>query len=809
MRIPKVKGSAARLTAVLTATTVAAGILVQAGAALSGSRWENHVNASLIWEIIYRDGELFMATNGGILIYNPSSGQFEQFHNTSGLPSSWLTSLRFDETGDLWVGTEDIGVLRVTLGADGLSARSFSPLFQADPHITSLDLWDGEIVYGTVNGAGMFEGGLPGPTFSKPKGLPDDMVYDVFADGDYVWFATAGGAAVLDRLGFITPVPGGPPVARVVEKTDDAVWVGSDSGVWRMALSDSSWTQTGPSAFRIHSLHWDGQTMWAGGTSAFFEYDSGAQEWLEYEMRQFYGPYGLGGSGVRGQVLGITRLPGGEVYFGATQEGKRHGCNLIRYDGQLENLRPNNVAENRLDRLSYDVDGSIWVSCKGLGVGKLTPSGFWVNYNTSIPEAGRLSSLYTNATLLADADGHKWFSTLTVDDDDHKPLDELDDKLDAVYANDEWTRRSLYSGGGDTYGTLRPQRAVLDPAGNRWFLADVPDPLYGLPTDWHGIHILSRDKSEWLRVQPETTGMEMRGKNISHVVFRHDLVIIASRDYGVESWYTGGADGGYDWQRLKDFNDNDIWGGEINARLERERELEQAKEVTALALRSDGVLWIGTDWGVYKYSPAGTFRWIRDKTGNEVGLLDSYVNFVALDHYENLWVATNLGLNRIARDDDNDIAAYTTAVGYQTLAGRGAQYPPSVITPLAGELCTDLLLHPNDDRLYIATHGGLSILDIAPPPPQPTDLTKVYLYPNPVDGSRNHNELRIDNIDAPVTVEVYDLEGNLVHSQTATQSEDVVWDLTTRNGFFVASGTYLVRVDNGQSSVILPVAVIR
>jgi hypothetical protein len=423
-----------------------------------------------------------------------------------------------------------------------------------------------------------------------------------------------------------------------------------------------------------------------------------------------------------------------------------------------------------------------------------------------------LSNLYANTALLADADGHKWVSTLTVDDDQHKPLDELDDRLDERYDNDEWTRHPLYSGGGDTYGTLRPQRAVLDPAGNRWFLADDVGEVYDLTdgANMHGIHILSRDMTEWLRVQPQTTGMEMEGRDITHVIFRHDLVFVASRNHGVESWYTGGTAGGYDWQRLKDFDDGDIWAGEFNARLGVAGELEQAGEVTSLALRSDGVVWMGTDWGVYKYTPSEySYRWIRDKTGNEVGLLSPTVIFIALDHYENLWVATDMGLNRIARDDDNDIAAYTTAVAYQKLASEGKQYPPTVISPLAGTLCTELLLHPNDDRLYIATHGGLSILDVTPPPPQPTDLTKVYLYPNPVDGSRNHSELKIDNIDAPVTVEVYDLEGNLVHTQTASQSEDVVWDLTTKNGFIVASGTYLVRVDNGQSAVILPVAVIR
>jgi hypothetical protein len=231
--------------------------------------------------------------------------------------------------------------------------------------------------------------------------------------------------------------------------------------------------------------------------------------------------------------------------------------------------------------------------------------------------------------------------------------------------------------------------------------------------------------------------------------------------------------------------------------------------VTSLALRSDNVLWIGTDAGVFKHVPPFTYIRIAEKLGSEVGLLSPKVEYIQLDHQENLWVATDLGLNRISFDDDNDIQAYTTAPVWRQLNETGVPYPTSVISPLAGERCVELLMHPDRDILYIATHGGVSVLDVSPPPVLATDLEKVYVYPNPVDGGKGQNELKIGNVDAPVAIDVYNIEGNLVHSQTATQSGDVVWDLTTRSGFFVSSGTYLVRIDNGVSAVVLPIVVVR
>ncbi|MCH7549648.1 MAG: T9SS type A sorting domain-containing protein, partial [Candidatus Krumholzibacteriota bacterium] len=90
--------------------------------------------------------------------------------------------------------------------------------------------------------------------------------------------------------------------------------------------------------------------------------------------------------------------------------------------------------------------------------------------------------------------------------------------------------------------------------------------------------------------------------------------------------------------------------------------------------------------------------------------------------------------------------------------------------------------------------AGLSVLDISPAPAVETDLSSVYLYPNPLYGRKGHNDLKIENITGPVTVEVYTIEGEMVHEQTVSQSGEVVWDLTTKAGFIAASGVYLVRI---------------
>jgi ligand-binding sensor domain-containing protein len=191
-----------------------------------------------------------------------------------------------------------------------------------------------------------------------------------------------------------------------------------------------------------------------------------------------------------------------------------------------------------------------------------------------------------------------------------------------------------------------------------------------------------------------------------------------------------------------------------------------------------------------------------------VGVLNAQVNDIALDRDENLWVATSSGLNRISREDDNDIAAFSTFAEFRRSLSQ-LRYPFDVITPIVHENCLSLVVHPSEDLLYIGTLAGISVYDFSPAPATESDLSQVYVFPNPLYGRKGHNELKIGNITGPVTIDVYTMEGDLVHSQSVSQANDVIWDLTTSAGFVAASGTYLVRIRTESSSIVKTVAIIR
>jgi len=761
----------------------------------SAGRWHNHIDASMINEIVPRGSDLYVATFGGMLVYDTTHASFTQYTNDTGLPSNALRCLTFDDKGDIYAGTDDIGVAKVRLTNGQLKlVRSLSEQIDglASNTINSIAVWGDQIVYGSTPGAGTIRNDFASARFFERDGLPGPDVFDVLPVGNEVWMATAGGAATLNALGIIQTVAGTPTNARALATDGTNIYVGTSTGVRRYDPSSSTWTDIGP-AQRIFSLAWDGTTLWSGGTRFFNRYSGSGTTWTSVRTDSITNRYQFSDGSGNSETRGLAVFGNNDVFFGNVSTADLRGTNLMHYDGtHIVNLRANTPGGNDVRRLDFDIDGSLWASFGSFYVGKLMPDGNWLNYNSAITGIQIPTNAFTNIAFLADSQGHKWFSSLS---DPNRPplkaLDELDDKQDASYGNDVWTRHQLGSGGGDTYGTLRPVRAAEDPVGNRWFMAD------DFIAEWEGINILSRDGTSWFQMNPSKESRMISG-NVIDVAFGNVETYVAFLNDGVYRW----VNGGYTWPVLTAYQ-QDAWIPFVN-----KSQLPSTGDITRLAYRqSDGRLWIATTSGLF-YTYGGTVSSIPTYTGIVPGIVSPKVQDILLDRDDNLWVATDLGLNRISRKDDNDIQTFLSQASFVLLSGL--RYPIDVISPLANADCRSLALDPTRDVLYIGTFGGMSAYDFSTPPATPSDLAKVYVYPNPVYTSKGHTGIKVGNLTGPVTVEVYDLEGELVDDpHRVNTSADVAWDLTTRSGILAGSGNYIVRIIGEKGSVQRSIALIR
>jgi ligand-binding sensor domain-containing protein len=764
-------------------------------------RWTSHLSASWIREIVHRDERLYLATGGGLVVFDTASEEFTQYTNVSGLPSNNLTCLDFLPDGSLYVGTQDIGLAVVTISGGQLRVvRQFSQLIDglADNTVNSVAAWGDDVVYGTDGGAGTIVDDSPQDPLREVEGMPSNVVNDVLPIGPAVVMATDSGVVVLDEFDILTIPDGGPGQANVIGSDGTLIYVGTDDGVWTLDPTDSTWSDIGPDSRTIYSLHYDGLVVRAGARENVWEYQ-GSAVWDPVSLAEAYGKYRIVGS--TAEVRGLAVSGNGDVYVGTGQSVLARGFNLARWDGStLVDLAPNTPGANDVQRLAADIDGSVWGAFRGFYVGKLDPRGRWLNYNSTIPESDSLSNRFVNTTCLADLDGFKWFCTLSVVSDPD-PMDRLDDKLDADYGNDEWTRLSIGSGGGDGLGSLRLQKAVLDPVGNRWFLSDDSEGAAG----WEGMHILNRNQSAWLQVKTNTPDAALAAGNVVDVAFTDLYAYVALKDWGVQRW----RHGGYEWAALSNLS-GDAWS-------EFWRMPPSVTNVSSVAVTPDGKVWIGTTNGVYRIDdrlpPSDRERRFGQFNTFSAGLLGVRVNDLLVDHDGDLWIATSAGLNRISRDDENDIDAWSTAAEYQRSLIQ-LQFPFDVISPLVNELCQSLAIHPEEPILYVGTDAGLSVFDYPEPPPTPQPLDQAYLFPNPVYERMGHSELFIENVSGPVVVEVYNVEGELVHSTPSGEvrvAGERVWDLTDQGGFLVASGVYFVRIVStaGGGAVVKPVSLIR
>lgn len=148
-------------------------------------------------ELVVYQGLVWGATDGGLAVWDPASGDTTHWTSAHGLPANRLTALAFDQSGQLWVGSQQGGISRF----DGVTWQRFD---------------------------------------AAAGNLPSDQVHDVTVSRDgHVWVATAAGLAVTENggatwetVGSLNPLSllNGRPVTALAAAVD-GIWAGTNAGV--------------------------------------------------------------------------------------------------------------------------------------------------------------------------------------------------------------------------------------------------------------------------------------------------------------------------------------------------------------------------------------------------------------------------------------------------------------------------------------------------------------------------------------------------------------------------------------------------
>ena len=250
-------------------------------------------------------------------------------------------------------------------------------------------------------------------TFTSAQGLPDNNISCLAAaPGGVLWIGTPSGACSFDGQSFavFTEADGLPSneIRAIAAAQDGTVWLGvqksgrslcrlDESGIKIYSEEDGLLTKI-VSALAIAP---DG-TLWIGGYVSPPELSQGVASFdgttfTNYDLSPYVDP----GVGVRY----IAVDPNGPVWFVADHAG------VLKFDnGEWSQHYPGSDSSIWFHGASVDLDGSIWLGCRGEWRGERGVYRFdgtnWTRYTT---EDG-LCCDEVECTMV-DAEGNKWFGT--------------------------------------------------------------------------------------------------------------------------------------------------------------------------------------------------------------------------------------------------------------------------------------------------------------------------------------------------------------------------------------------------------------
>jgi len=241
-------------------------------------------------------GDLFLGTDRGLLEFRPGQGTVRTWLEADGLAGDHVYALAYDRAGNLWVGSSPGGLSCLDLQSGhmhGVYPRQGQPAVA----ISSLAVdAQGSMWAGSDRGLLRFRGSLrSGFRLSDPAGAPADGTSGLLVDGaGQVWAASGGKlhARVGEEWIVIGPAQGLTGVVLFVAGSEDGsiLALNADAESFRVTGGQQSWSAT-----RLPSLPAPGRlvpyfvgldsrnAVWVGTDRGVFVLETGSAGWVWHD----------------------------------------------------------------------------------------------------------------------------------------------------------------------------------------------------------------------------------------------------------------------------------------------------------------------------------------------------------------------------------------------------------------------------------------------------------------------------------------------------------------------------------------------
>ncbi|MDB6133946.1 MAG: Two component regulator, sensor protein [Verrucomicrobiales bacterium] len=391
-----------------------------------------------------RDGYCWIGTLHGLARFDGLRFVVFNSSNTPAFKSDRISALAQDTTGNLWIGTQGGGVVRLRGGggdaaAAGAGAGAFTHFSVAQGLASDMTTCltagaNGAVWVGTVYGLSCFHGERF-TTFRTRDGLPGTEILALATDGaGGIWIGTNLGPAHWEK-GMLTPHHWLMPVDGLADAGNGEMWVsGKSFGLLRGQISSVRKMRQMLPLGRVTALSaCPGGAAWAAmEDGALWRFESGGKTavgaalppggirslYQDDERNVWAGLNGGGLARLKERQLIPVPAPGGGTGTDAViaLAGDREGrlwaggasgeLMLFQKDRfHAVDAGPGFGAKGPILTLCAGSGGSLWIGKRGGGLYR------WDQGNVSVPDAGGKSIAAVVTALFEDQSGQLWIGT--------------------------------------------------------------------------------------------------------------------------------------------------------------------------------------------------------------------------------------------------------------------------------------------------------------------------------------------------------------------------------------------------------------
>jgi ligand-binding sensor domain-containing protein len=744
-------------------------------------RWTTYTSGSNVRDLLKTESGLWLGTSGGLVRFDPATGEFDIYNNTRGLAMNSTVGLGEDVEGWIWVVAPDGRITRMnpTTGQTKVISDLQEEIFEVSAMVRVGD----EMFLGANNGIYRFAFFAIADNYRVIErvrvlgGFPTGIaVNDLAVFDGYLYAATIAGMAraPLSTQQFSAPaawqdytivegLPQNNVVALAAQGTEQ-LWISTPGFTVTFNGSLFGTDVISPEQFEI--LHEFNGTMYAAGSNSLFRFDGAA--WVSTSV----GQPGIG-------ALTEMEIDGeNTLVVGVADRLEREG-GLRFFDGTnlTPAIAPRGLGGNSIQTVEYDAHGDLWASTGSTrpGISKFANES-WTAYTRSDSINGHFWNRGSANSAVADNLGGMWFGG---------------NGCGILYHRD-----------GIFYSYNPTELAGFDTTGARLSGIDVDEGYCETRVGklLTGEILITNLNGTALRpLALVTNSWQARGDNTDPWVYYfphsassfdnpNSLGEVLGDPFG--RFFVGGSrQNHYTFvcdprSTLADTSDDD-WDSYNPIDIQDVATTcfdDIIPEVLTFAVDKQNYLWVGTPGGAY-YSQGGLT--LADASSMRficlydlpVGLR---VNDIHVDSQDNKWFATDQGVAVLD-------PTFTWIHVFQTSSSI------DYASDLASNNVTAITSDATTGDVWIATSDGLSRLQ-TPYISREPELDEVSPYPNPfrADGSQ-HMFLEANSLGGRFNeLRVFTLGGRLVREIPWSEAISDGWDGRNAEGDFVAGGVYLL-----------------